>query len=512
MVRVHAHGASACAFRVLRGSATELRLDGGSAVHGAGSVACAGAGVHQVSNDGVEPLVTLHVYAPPLPVEQPSLEEGRRVVVVGGGFSGAAVAIHLLRAGDPTLRVTLVDPRPLCRGPAWDTDPSLLLNVPVGRMSVDPSDPDDARRHFDARPGDLLPRARYADYLSNRLQRALSSPVRLRWARTAADAVERSPHGWRVALQDGRSLPADTVVLATGLGPPSVPSSWSSFADHRRLMRFPLAPGAIDEVGRDDRVLVLGTGLTAVDAVLLLARRWHRGPVHAVSRRALWPRPHLPEVSWTGPQSRLDPPETHPTADGLASWLAAHVAAETERGLPWQVAFDAVRPLVPALWSRLDARERTRFLERWRPLWEVLRHRAPAPLMEVLAGLASTGALRTHAGGARPIGADDVGFDVELEGGVLRFERVLVCTGAVSDPRRWGSPLWDGMLRAGLVHPDPHGLGVLTDERGATLDPDGAPTGLYALGGVQRARSFESTAVPELAAQAARVAAAASSP
>jgi uncharacterized NAD(P)/FAD-binding protein YdhS len=454
--------------------------------------------------------MTAHLAPSPGPLGPtlPTRAEGRRFVIVGAGFAGVAVAIHLLRTSDPALVVTLVDPRPVGRGPAWDTDPSLLLNVPAARMSLDPREPDDARAYFDASAGALLPRARYADYVLDRFERALASPARLERAPAAATSITRRPGGWEVALADGRPLPADEVVLATGLGPPAVPDVWAPHAAHARLATTPLAPGALDDLDPDERVLILGTGLTAVDAVLLLARRWHRGPVHAVSRRGLWPRPHLPEVVWTGTPSRLDPADAPETAHGLAAWLAAHVARETERGLPWQAAFDAVRPHVPTLWARLDAAERSRFLDDWRPVWEVLRHRAPAHLLETLSSLEAAGALRTHTGGARPLAADDHGFDVALAGEVQRFDRVLVCTGAVSDPRRWGSPLWDGLLRDGVVHVDAHGLGVLTDERGATVDPTGATTGLWAVGGVQRARWFESTAVPELAAQAARVAAA----
>ena len=50
---------------------------------------------------------------------------------------------------------------------------------------------------------------------------------------------------------------------------------------------------------------------------------------------------------------------------------------------------------------------------------------------------------------------------------------------------------------------DRQGLGLLTDPHGATLDLPGQPTGLWALGGLQRPLWFESSAVPELAEQVA---------
>jgi len=76
---VHDHGASACAFRVVRGDAFEERFPRGAeaagprilTTHRAGTVVRASPGeVHRVANapDANEPLVTVHIYAPPLAV------------------------------------------------------------------------------------------------------------------------------------------------------------------------------------------------------------------------------------------------------------------------------------------------------------------------------------------------------------------------------------------------------------------------------------------------------------
>ena len=68
----------------------------------------------------------------------------KRIVIVGGGASGALMAAHLLR-GDPTsLRVTIVEARAeLGRGLAYATgNPSHLLNVRAANMSAFADDPD----------------------------------------------------------------------------------------------------------------------------------------------------------------------------------------------------------------------------------------------------------------------------------------------------------------------------------------------------------------------------------
>jgi predicted metal-dependent enzyme (double-stranded beta helix superfamily) len=68
---LHDHGRSAAAFAVVRGSLTELRLDGGGrpsrVVRRPGSVTWLAPGVvHDVHGAGTGPAVSIHAYSPPL--------------------------------------------------------------------------------------------------------------------------------------------------------------------------------------------------------------------------------------------------------------------------------------------------------------------------------------------------------------------------------------------------------------------------------------------------------------
>ena len=98
---LHAHHGAACAFRVLCGSAVETILGSRDRVWAPSDVVAeAPSGlVHQVGNAGADAMLSLHAYSPRLPVDAPSPRAGRNVVIVGGGLSGVAVALHLLRRG-----------------------------------------------------------------------------------------------------------------------------------------------------------------------------------------------------------------------------------------------------------------------------------------------------------------------------------------------------------------------------------------------------------------------------
>src|SRR5262245_35940556 len=93
------------------------------------------------------------------------------IAVIGGGFSGTAVAAHLLRRGRPA-RVLLINRfGPMGRGVAYGTAfEAHLLNVPAGGMSALPEDPDDfvrwARTHDDSiRSDTFVSRRIYGEYL-----------------------------------------------------------------------------------------------------------------------------------------------------------------------------------------------------------------------------------------------------------------------------------------------------------------------------------------------------------
>src|SRR6202012_1613157 len=86
----------------------------------------------------------------------------------------------------------------------------------------------------------------------------------------------------RLALNDGRELSADAVVLATGRPPGGMPDSLEpAFAPglaetaDGRVVLDPWAPGALAALGasRPVSVLVIGSGLSGVDVALHLTGR-----------------------------------------------------------------------------------------------------------------------------------------------------------------------------------------------------------------------------------------------
>lgn len=445
------------------------------------------------------------------------------VAVVGAGAAGALVALQLcetaVRRRVP-LDLFLIDPAPEAgRGTAYATrDPRHLLNVPAGNMSCHPDDPGHFLRWL-CRHGeptvtaaDFVSRHRYGAYLADTLGRAIITAhgvvsVRRLKVRVTDCRWSRGPAGpARLELSDGTAVEADGVVLATGPARPS--SAWLPNALHTsdRFVPDPWAPGALDAAAdercRED-VLLIGTGLTAVDVALRLDRPGRT--VHAVSRNGRLPEAHsvapLPATPCTEPLLGLPLPQ-------LRAEIRRHIGRVLRTQGDWRPGLDGLRPVTAELWASLSVEERADFLARDSSLWNVHRHRMPPATAETVARMRRTRRLRTARGGitdARqlPDGLLAVGLG---DGRELRVGRVVDCTGPDLVPTDLTDPPWRNLLRRGDAVPGPLGIGVST-VHGRLRDRDGRTVrALWTLGAPRRGELWETTAIPEIRVQALAVA------
>ncbi|HEU4950571.1 MAG TPA: FAD/NAD(P)-binding protein [Holophagaceae bacterium] len=435
------------------------------------------------------------------------------LAIVGAGASGVLAAVHLHEAA-PGLSTAILDAGArAARGLAYGTPYGAhLLNVPAGRMSARLGDPGHFERWLEARgipeaAGVFAPRAHYGDYLAELLSEACAPPSRYRRLGGTAVGLTRSGAEWAVHLQDGRALAAGQVVLALGNLAPADPLGLGADAPEGYL-QDPWAPGAAQGLAPDAPVLLLGTGLTMVDLALALRAEGHRGPLHAISRRGLLPRSHEAHAPWPLP---VPPVGLSPRA--ALHWLRGQARATAEAGGDWRTAVDGLRPHTARIWASWSPEARRSFLRHARPFWEVHRHRTAPEVARAVARLVEAGDLRVRAGRILALSPSAAGLSVAWRPrgadreARLEVVRVINCTGPASDYQAVDQPLIAQLRRAGWLCPDPLRLGVETGPSGEVLDRDGRPVpGLFTLGPLRRPALWESTAIPEIRAQAASLA------
>lgn len=452
------------------------------------------------------------------------MQQRYHTVIIGGGFSGTALAIHLIRRAVRPLSVTLVEARErLGRGVAYGTNvDEHVLNTRPGAMSLFSDSPERfaswlERCGIQAADPEFVPRSVYGDYLEDSLIEAVNAVGESRVAfrahtEVSAVSVARRFGTFEVVQDDGTTLSADTVVLATGNPGPADPPALRSIADSPRYVRNAWDQGRIEDVWPTDRVLTLGTGLTMVDVVMSLHRQGHIGTVQAMSRRGLLPRAHATVESGLPPEVRgtLRAAAFSDSVSEIVRIVRRSVRQAAEQGVGWQAVFDALRPLTADLWKALHDEERARFLRHVRPFWEVHRHRLAPGAARTIAGLQRAGRLIISAGRvSRALATDKAIFvDCVLRGMDRtrheRFDWIINCTSPSFHLHE--SDLHGQLIADGLLMPDPLGLGYATAGNGAAIGVDGRVEGLYLLGPACRARLWEQTAVPELRKQAEQLA------
>jgi len=436
------------------------------------------------------------------------------VAVVGAGFSGVLTALSVLEAGGADVRVHLIERADRFGvGAAYGTlQPDHLLNVRAANMSADPTRPADFMLWLSRRRGAaadafaFASRAEYGLYIQERLRRvaqAAAGADRLQLTGDEVVAVTPGADGLQLRLAMGRELRADVMVLASGNARPSddvLPDP--GFRGSAAYIGDPWS-GALQAIGPDDPVLLLGTGLTMIDVIAQLDAHGHRGQLLALSRRGLTPRVHARISGEPDPWGRA---RAETLSRGLNRFRRG---AEAE--LDWRIAFDALRPAAQDLWKGLSHVERGRFLRHLRPWWEVHRHRLAPPIAARLeAWLASR--LRIVAGRLVLLAAEEDSVAAAwrprgkagLEHARVRF--VVNCTGPEGDPNQSDQPLIRQLLRNGLVRADAFGLGLDVTEDNQLIAANGAPhERLFAIGPAARGALWEVTAVPDIRVQARRL-------
>lgn len=446
------------------------------------------------------------------------------IVIVGGGFSGAAVAIALMRLAPAGVRVTLLEPRPLPgAGVAYSTaEPSHRINVPAARMQLagdeegafdrwyreQPAfgtDPDALREDGAAYPQ----RGQFGLYVARRFaEAAAASSGRLVHLQSSALAFDEGV----VVSESGQRLKADLLVLAISHPPPSVPARLRPWLDHPGLIANPWQTERLDAIGTDARVAIMGTGLTMADTVAALSRRGHRGPITAFSRRGLLSRPNL-----SGEYPEWDGEYLRGNLRQRLRQIRADVAAAAEHGLPWQRVLDAVRNQGQQIWQGLSIADRLRFLRHLRSYWDVHRYRIAPQVADELARRQDDGSLRVLAARLGALEARGAALRLtlavrqgqDLPGSLpLEVDNLILTTGPAHGNLIASQPFLRDLARQELIRADALNLGIDVDSQSRARGHrrDAAPP-VFVSGPAARARFGELMGLPQVADHAAFVAA-----
>lgn len=442
-----------------------------------------------------------------------------RVAIIGGGYTGAILAKLLVERGLRDLEeVTVFEPREqLGCGLAYDVkNIDVRLNVAAHRMRAIPGAPTafldwlQTSGTLTVDPQAVTPegifarRRDFGRFMQAQLAPHLESGA-IRHVQQTVRAVDRANEQWRITCSNGDVTRADILILATGHPPATRPAAFGRLNPQTAArVADVLHPTAFERLGKSDPILIVGSGLTALDALTRLNALGHDGPVTLLSRTGLMPRPHasgsfMPFGDFRGTGIN--------SARALLALVRAAIKDAEMQGIPWQSVFDGLRQHAQDIWKGLPLNERQRLVRRLRRFYDVHRYRMPPQAARVLEKGLAMGRMTTQRGdlGAVSRDGDDLMVTIRTRSGdtALRCRRVLLATGPDFRDYAGHQRFLLGMQRDGFIQSDLLGLGLNCDTAGRALTVAGTPNAsLFVAGPPARPAFGELTGVPEIATQA----------
>ena len=361
--------------------------------------------------------------------------------IIGSGYSAAALLLHFEALGGSPDDICIIGPQRLGAGQAFGcVNRDFRLNVRADLMQLWPDDPNHfaawAREHITDDPdadtpiGPFHRRRDFAAYITHELaaRPQLSS---VRQVPSNVVALRRMEGAWSIDLDDGSTRTAGRVVLATGNPPPDWPFP-AQIADSDTLIRVPWRGDWPERIRPQARLVIIGSGLTALDAVHTLRLHGHEGDIRLVAPDGLLPPV---QTDWHD----ADPlawPET-PCAAKFLRYMRDVIGDdvswdETE----WQRRFEGLRVNISTAWKTLPAREQLRLMRRFGWLWSLARFRAGPQAHGSAISMIESGQLALVKSLVTGIETDANGrHQVHLANGdSLDADAVVNCSGAGRDP------------------------------------------------------------------------------
>ncbi|MEE3922906.1 FAD/NAD(P)-binding protein [Pseudomonas viridiflava] len=439
----------------------------------------------------------------------------KTLVIIGSGFSGTVTAIEFLRRRAGEVQLVIVNRSgSMARGLAYGTNSSQhLLNVPAGNMTALVDEPDSFLDYCQAMYPEsaghsFMPRKLYGQYLHTLLDTELKQRSETaRHVVAEVTHIERSGECALLYLSTGEVLKADHVVLAFGNFSPLKPALMKAPELQDHYHNDPWAISKQNPIAPQDPVLLLGSGLTALDVLASLKQNEHHGAIYMLSRRGLLPVAHRKMKQPGLNVSNVNDTLLSGPATVLTYLRSIRSLIETHRcdGIDWRDILATLRPITPSLWKRLPEPERKRFLRHLQPFWDVHRHRAaPQTYSTFEAGLES-GQVTAIAGRMTDVRHSAGMLDLTVRTRkaqqtlLISVRHVINCTGPNSNLAHIDEPFITGLINNGTLVPDRLGLGLQTDDQLAVVDQQGHPSDwLSYVGPMLKAGWWEATAVPEL--------------
>ncbi|WP_271397892.1 FAD/NAD(P)-binding protein [Salinicoccus roseus] len=465
------------------------------------------------------------------------MEKSQNIAIIGGGVSSVSILSHMVHnAGfNDEITIDIYDTeRMMGRGPAYQEDSRhLLINVPTEEMSLGNGHPSyrewlESNSH---EPVTYTSRYLFGEYMRELMTSVAKVHDNIHLHHTLADDIQYDSENGRFTLHSGDEVKIyDHLFLTIGqlnyLDPYQLKASEGYIYDP-----YPLDEGlsAVD----DDRIGIVGSGLSAIDCIRYLLIERGVPEVHAFSRSG-----DMPSVRGTPTDVEL----SHFTYEELESLKVndeislesikeifkkelAHQGVDealldrrtgnTLADLRFDVShldeigrlqyvIISVNPIFSDVYQYLSRSDKVEFLDKYHPLIEENHSPMPLEVAEDLIKWAEAGQLHI-VDGTRSIEKEDE-FIVSTEEEEQYFIRTLInATGPEKDVRQDDTGIIGALLNHQIIAPSEFG-GILVDQKRHVISPKtGTIENMFVLGSLTTGADYLSNSVQLLNRNAQKI-------
>ncbi|MFZ9469426.1 MAG: FAD/NAD(P)-binding protein [Rickettsiales bacterium] len=433
----------------------------------------------------------------------------KKIAIIGFGFCGIMVFGNILKKisqekSKNNIKFIIFEKDGLSSVGAGfsNFNDNYILNVPVKKMSPFDDQPncflDFLQENYPAiyeKSGadGFVPRNIYGEFLKKIRQEffQLASDLKIEYEVFEKQVLDVED-GFKI-VGDGIIIEADEVVLSSSFRQSQlnyvendenfISSLWSknSVNFHKK-----------NNFNIDDKICIIGTGLSSVDVLVGLNSKNFSGKIYAISRRGNFPKPHFSHHNILPTNNQIDIIDESDARAGIINIsLKFRNFLRNYKTLDLRHLIDSIRPKTKSFWHNLDEKNKKLFLKKILPYWNIFRHRVPNISLEIIDKMIKNNQLQIFKNSIKSIHKKNNKFVVDLGGQKIECDYLINCLGFDFNVKNY--PLINSMLNKNLLKKD-------------MIFMHSNNSNIHLVGGLNISRDFEITAVPDLRVDANLVA------
>ena len=415
----------------------------------------------------------------------------KQIAIVGFGFCGRLALHHLVKKSDRNTRIVIFDSKgENSLGPAFSSfSPYYILNVPTRKMSAFSDAPQNFYEFLERKyplvckevgKDGFAPRRIYGEYIEEFTKAALveaeKKSIEVEFVFEEVASITKQEEVFSIKTKSSH-IQAHEIFVATSFNQSDLPFNLTSQNVVKKLWDAD-SHKFHEKFFTDEKICLIGSGLTAVDVIVGLKNKNFRGKISVTSRRGNLPKKHFVQ------KTRIPDVIFNEDAKKGVLFLCLKIRKFLRDNPQFDLrqVVDSIRSNTTDLWHNFDEKNKKLFL-RLMCYWNIFRHRAPISSIEIIEEMIKSGQVEIVKKGVKNVAEKNGKVLVETKEKEIECDYLVNCLGFEFRAEKY--PLLDQMVKAGLLEKDL----LLVRSKSKKI---------HLLGGLNIGKDFECTSVPDL--------------